>query len=80
MSDPVNRPEHYNLGGIECIEAIEASLSAEAFQGYLKGNAMKYLWRWDKKNQEPHLQVQDLNKANWYLQRLTEEVKAAIKE
>ena len=37
MSDPVN-PEHYKLGDIECIAAIRASMSTEAFKGYLKGN------------------------------------------
>ena len=80
MNDLVNQPDHYNHGGIECIEAIEASLSAEAFQGYLKGNAIKYLWRWDHKNADPVLQLQDLRKANWYLLRLIENVRQTAKE
>ena len=36
MSDPVNHPSHYASGGIECIEAIKASMTQEAFNGILK--------------------------------------------
>lgn len=67
--DLVNQPPHYNQGGVECIEAIKASMSPEEFQGYLKGNAMKYLWRYRHKNG-----VQDLQKANWYNDRLIQEL------
>lgn len=70
QADPVNNPSHYNQGGIECIEAIKASMSAEEFSGYLKGNAMKYLWRYDNKGNP----AQDLAKCGWYLERLRDEV------
>jgi hypothetical protein len=66
--DVVNNPSHYNTGNIECIDAIEESMSSVAFKGYLKGNAMKYLWRYDYKGK----QVEDLEKAGWYLLRLTD--------
>ena len=69
-TDPVNAPIHYNTGSVECIEAIKASMSDTEFKGYLKGNAMKYLWRYDYKGKP----VEDLKKAQWYLSRLTEEV------
>ena len=65
MVDMVNSPPHYNAGGIECIEAIEASMSKEAFRGYLKGNMLKYIWRYENKGGK-----EDLDKANWYLTRL----------
>jgi hypothetical protein len=65
-ADPVNSPAHYNQGGIEAIEGIEASMVPEAYAGYLKGNIMKYLWRYEKKEKP----VQDLKKARWYLDRL----------
>ena len=65
--DAVNSPDHYNTGNIECIEAIEESMSSVAFKGYLKGNCMKYLWRYDYKGKP----VEDLEKAGWYLRRLT---------
>jgi hypothetical protein len=66
MHDPIN-PSHYTHGAIECIEAIEASMSIEAFKGFLKGNAIKYLWRYQQKNG-----AEDLKKAQWYLSRLIE--------
>ena len=65
--DVVNNPSHYNTGNIECIEAIEESMSSVAFKGYLKGNCLKYLWRYDYKGK----QVEDLQKATWYLNKLT---------
>jgi hypothetical protein len=66
-SDPIN-PSHYKQGGIECIEAMKVALGG-GFFGYLRGNAIKYLWRYDKKNG-----VEDLKKARWYLDRLIKEV------
>ena len=68
-SDPVNRPSHYTEGGIECIDAIKASMSTESFLGFLKGNVQKYMWRYEKKVAT----VEDLKKAQWYLSKLIEE-------
>ena len=68
--DVVNHPSHYNYGNIECIEAIEESMTPEAFKGYLKGNTLKYLWRYERKGKA----VQDLKKAQWYLNKLISEV------
>lgn len=69
-NDPVNRPSHYTEGGIECIDAIKASMSTEAFLGFLKGNVQKYMWRYEKKVAP----VEDLKKAQWYLSKLIEEL------
>mgnify|MGYP003666628833 CR=1 FL=1 len=69
-TDVVNKPQHYNTGNIECIEAIQESMSSEAFKGYLKGNCLKYLWRYDYKGKPS----EDLEKAGWYLNRLIREV------
>jgi hypothetical protein len=66
QGDVVNHPSHYtDGGGIECIEAIEAQLTPEEYQGYLRGNCVKYLWRWRHKGGKT-----DLLKAQWYLDRL----------
>ena len=66
--DEVNHPSHYvETGGVECIEAIEAQLTTEEYEGYLRGNCVKYLWRWKNKGG-----VQDLKKCKWYLERLIE--------
>ena len=50
--DNVNSPAHYTQGGIECIDAIRASMSADEFAGFLKGNAIKYLWRYRHKGKK----------------------------
>jgi hypothetical protein len=64
--DMVNDPSHYKSGGIEAIEGIEASMEPEAYAGYLKGNIMKYMWRYERKGKP----IEDLKKARWYLDRL----------
>ena len=70
MTDMVNSPPHYNTGNIECIEAIKESMTPEAFKGYLKGNIQKYIWRYEAKKG-----VEDLKKAQWYLNKLIETLK-----
>ena len=65
MSDSVNKPSHYNNGPVECIEAIESMLSSEEYIGYLRGNSLKYRWRFRYKNG-----IEDLRKARWYEERL----------
>lgn len=64
--DVVNSPPHYKKGSVECIDAIQAALTPEEFRGYCKGNALKYVWRERWKDG-----VESLDKANWYLKRLT---------
>lgn len=58
--DPVNHPFHYKVGGIETIDFIEAKKL-----NYNMGNAVKYIARADHKGN----QLQDLEKARWYLDR-----------
>jgi len=67
--DMVNSPPHYNKAGIETIQAIKAMLG-EGFKYYLQGNIMKYIWRYQYKDG-----VQDLEKAQWYLNELIKELK-----
>jgi hypothetical protein len=58
--DPVNRPKHYTAhpSGIECIQITE-------HMGFNLGNATKYIWRCDLKQDA----VEDLKKAVWYINR-----------
>jgi len=60
MSDSVNHPAHYvgHPSGIECIQITE-------HMGFCIGNAIKYLWRADLKNDA----LEDLRKAIWYIDR-----------
>lgn len=67
--DPVGAPDHYNKGAIEAIEAIKASMHPQEYKGYLKGNCLKYLWRYEYKNG-----VEDLRKARVYLEWLIKEI------
>ena len=64
--DNVNHPNHY-LGNVEVIDYIEDKLTAEQFEGYLVGNVIKYLSRYQKKNG-----LEDLQKGRWYLNKLIE--------
>ena len=64
-ADMVNAPAHYTSGKVECIDAIESMLSKDEFIGFLRGNILKYQWRYKIKNG-----VEDLKKAQWYFDRL----------
>jgi hypothetical protein len=68
-SDPIN-PKHYKRDGIECINAIKAAL-VDGFPDYLRGNVLKYLWRYKERNG-----AEDLRKARQYLEWLIEESEA----
>ena len=61
-TDAINHPKHYNFSKIEVIEAIEAwELN------YHCGNTVKYVARAGRK--DPKTEIQDLEKAQWYLNR-----------
>jgi len=62
MSDAVEHPSHYNMGGIEVIDAIEAWGFGEGFN---RGNAIKYIARAGRK--DPETELEDLRKARWYI-------------
>lgn len=72
-ADPVNHPAHYTQGGIECIDAIRASMTVEEYAGYLKGQVIKYIWRYRHKGKP----AEDLKKARFYLDRLIEQTEGA---
>ncbi|KRM73023.1 hypothetical protein FC34_GL000744 [Lacticaseibacillus brantae DSM 23927] len=52
---------------METIDVIKASMQGDEFRGFLKGNIFKYISRYRKKNG-----VEDLHKAQWYVEKLTE--------
>lgn len=61
----VNKPSHYNQGELEVIDILEDKLSKEEFEGFLKGNILKYTFREGIKNG-----TEDMEKAAWYTARL----------
>lgn len=65
MPDMVNKPPHYQ-GKVECIDALEAATAElSGIEAVCTANAIKYLWRWKRKNG-----IEDLRKAHWYIERL----------
>lgn len=58
--DNVNHPKHYteHPSGVECIDVTEHF-------NFNIGNAIKYLWRVDLKNNP----IENLEKAKWYIER-----------
>jgi hypothetical protein len=65
----VAHPRHYasHPSGVECIEITE-------HLNFCIGNAMKYLWRCGLKDSE----IQELEKAKWYIEREIERRKKSV--
>lgn len=67
MTDMVNKPPHYQArNGMESMDWLLTSMTEAEKRGYLKGNVLKYLWRYEHKGKP----VEDLKKAEWYISRL----------
>ena len=66
----VDHPSHYNSGKIEVIDYIE-----DQNLGFCLGNAVKYISRAGKKHKDK--EVEDLEKAIWYINRRIKEIKEA---
>ena len=63
--DNVNSPSHYQ-GKVECIDCIEsATAGLNGIEAFCTGNAIKYLYRWKKKNG-----IEDLKKAKYYIDKI----------
>ena len=64
MTDKIISPKHYKLEGldIEAIDVIKSVLGKDKFEGYCRGNVIKYILRSDSKNG-----IEDLKKAQVYL-------------
>jgi hypothetical protein len=68
LNNPVEHPEHYTAGKIECIDALESMVSAykDVKDACLSWQVGKYLWRHPFKGKP----IEDLKKCKWYLERL----------
>lgn len=65
--EKVNHPKHYQLdNGVEVLDIIKAQCNY-SYEGYLEGNAIKYLLRWRKKNG-----IVDLKKCIFHLVNIIE--------
>lgn len=74
--DMVNHPPHYKTkNGLETIDVIEAfTEDLSGIEAVDTANIIKYICRWKKKNG-----LQDLKKAEWYLQNLINHVEKESK-
>ncbi|MCI6736713.1 MAG: DUF3310 domain-containing protein [Intestinibacter sp.] len=69
--DNVNHPAHYTDGNIEVIDYIE-----DKQLGFHLGNVVKYISRAGKKGDT----LEDLKKAQWYLNRYIKKLEQLEKE
>lgn len=60
MSDTIDHPQHYTAFGAEVIEITE-------HLNFCRGNVVKYVCRAGLK--DPETELEDLQKARWYLDR-----------
>lgn len=74
MSDLHEMAKNYQIGGdhylsksVQPWDAMESWMSEEAFKGFIWGNVIKYISRWEDKGGK-----QDLEKAKQYLEKLIE--------
>jgi hypothetical protein len=74
MTDMINHPPHYTVGGIETIDYMKAKSTTEEFRGHLRLTALKYLSRMGHKDDS----LKDLKKAQWYLNRLIKEIEDGL--
>lgn len=61
--DMVNRPNHYAPNGVDSFMHMKDQMGKDAFDGFLQGNAIKYVQRYKFKGKP----VEDLTKAAFYL-------------
>lgn len=73
VNDPVNHPSHYTTGKIECIDFI-----TDKHLNFCRGNAVKYIVRAGLK--DPDKEIEDLEKAIFYLNREIKELKSKQNE
>lgn len=73
--DMVNHPPHYQSEtGLEVIDVIEAfTKNLKGIEATDTGNIIKYICRWKHKNG-----LQDLKKAQWYLNHLINHIEKEI--
>lgn len=66
IKDNIN-PSHYkSTKGFECIDVIEeVTKDLSGIEAVATANAIKYLYRWKKKNG-----IEDCRKSLWYIQKL----------
>ncbi|PLT34106.1 DUF3310 domain-containing protein [Bacillus sp. V5-8f] len=65
--DLINTPNHYHKGGIDIYEIMQVKCTPEEYQGFCKGNILKYVLRESMKGG-----LEDLKKMRFNSERLIE--------
>jgi predicted ribonuclease YlaK len=66
-------PDHYKNRKYEVFDVMRDTQTYERHIGYLEGCVIKYMMRWDKKNDDP---LMDLRKAKRYLEQLIQTIES----
>ena len=75
MTDNVIHPTLY-AGKVECIDCLESATEClNGIEAVCTGNAIKYLFRWKKKNG-----IEDLRKCLWYVNHLIEKLENELSQ
>lgn len=74
-NDAVTWPAHYTSHKFQVNDIIKDQLTHEERRGYLKGQVLKYIFREQQKNG-----LEDIRKAQWYLNQLVKEMEQWQKE
>lgn len=61
------KPNHYKGDKGDLLSSMDGFMSDDEIRGFYKGNIIKYTTRYNKKNG-----LEDLDKANYYIERLKE--------
>lgn len=78
VENAIEHPQHYNRGSIECIDALNAMVEGwdNPVASVLAWQTVKYIWR-HPFNGKP---VEDLKKAQFYLERLVQQYECKKKD
>lgn len=69
--EAVNHPKHYSSSRFEVIDIIEDFVGFKGVVAFDIGNVIKYVLRAGKKTSDP---IEDLKKAQWYLNHAIDEL------
>ena len=65
--------DHYAIKAVQPWDAMQSWMTPEQFEGFLRGNAIKYLARYPDKTG-----IEDVKKARHYLDKLIEHMEAQV--
>lgn len=67
-----SKASYHDGGGIETMAIIKAKLTPEQFKGFLLGNVIKYICRYNFKHRKSQGKTRDIQKAQTYIKLLLE--------